>query len=106
MFEDINNIQSEINELNRLCNDALGTPEPEAPADPKASRLERLGILILKLLDGLLERRYFLRMEKWLKADDDARRYYVDFIQLTVALQYYYHPERFTKTLPKETANT
>jgi hypothetical protein len=106
MFEDIDNIQSEINELNRLCDGALGTPEPEAPADPKARRLERLGILILKLLDGLLERRYFLRMEKWLKADADARKYYVEFIQLTTALHFYYHPECFTKNLPKETVNT
>ena len=106
MFEDINNIQSEINDLNRLCDETLRTPDLQPPADLKTRRMERLGILILKLLDGILERRFILRLEKWLLADADARQYYVEFIQLTALLHHYYHPERFKTTLPSETAKS
>lgn len=95
MFEDINDIQSEINKLNRLCDESLGSAAESDPFDPTARRWVRLGVFILKLLDGVLERRYLLRLEKWLLADAEARRYYVDFMQLTALLQLYYHPDRY-----------
>jgi hypothetical protein len=98
MFEEIDGIQSEINKLNRLCDDSLGAAFASEPADDKTRRWERLGVFILKLLDGVLERRYILRLEKWLLADAEARRYYVDFMLLTALLHLYYHPDRYKKT--------
>jgi hypothetical protein len=46
----------------------------------------RLGEMILKLQDGELEERYFLRMQKWLMCDDKALRYYIEFTQLCAGL--------------------
>lgn len=93
MYDDIENIQSEINKLNQLCEDSLSSIFESEPANPKARRWQRLGVFILKLLDGVLERRYVLRLEKWLRADADARRYYIDFMHLTALLHMHYNPE-------------
>lgn len=101
MFEEIENLQSEIDKLNRLCEDALGHPFESAPEDFSPRHRERLGIFILKLLDGVLERRTFLRLEKWLLSDTSARHYYIDFMTLTTMLHLYYNPDRFK--LPKIT---
>ena len=46
----------------------------------------RLGEMILKLQDGELEERYFLRMQKWLMCDERALRYYVDFMGVCAGL--------------------
>ena len=95
MLEEFDNIQSEINKLNRLCQESLGSAFESEPTDPKARRWERLGVFILKLLDGVLERRYVLRLEKWLLSDAEARQYYVDFMHLTTLLHFYYNSDRY-----------
>jgi hypothetical protein len=102
MFHDIDKLQSEIDKLNSLCSDSLGTPEA-APKDIATRRRERLGVFILKLLDGVLEQRYLARLEKWLIADEAARRYYVDFMKLTALLRIYYHPTQFQTPAMTET---
>lgn len=94
MHDEINDIQSEVDGLNRLLGESLSAAS-WTPADPKSRLRQRLGILILKMLDGVLERRYMLRLEKWLLVDADARRYYVEFMHLEALLHMHYHPERF-----------
>jgi hypothetical protein len=53
----------------------------------------RLGEMILKLHDGELEDRYFLRMQKWLECDRGALRYYAEFVQLCASLRLIYGGE-------------
>lgn len=98
MFDEIDNMQSEIDALNALCRESLGEPGGRRPVDVTQRRQERLGIFLLKLLDGVLERRYLLRLEKWLIADPDAQRYYVDFMSLTAMLHLHYHPDAFKQS--------
>jgi hypothetical protein len=101
MIENIENLNSEINKLNRMCADTIGRPFGPAPENFTDRNRERLGVLILKLLDGVLSHRILSLLEKWLMADSDARRYYIDFVTLTTMLQVYYNPGRFK--LPKIT---
>ena len=59
----------------------------EDGADTVISKRElRLGTLILKMMDGELEERYFLRMQKWLSCDERALGYYIEFVQLCACL--------------------
>lgn len=83
----IESFQSQIDELNELCAEALSMPEEYA------GRNERLGVMILKLQDGTLEKRYALRLEKWLLSDPEAFEYYIDFINLTADLHLHYNPD-------------
>ena len=85
--EEVKSLQSQIQQLNELCSDAL------TPADQHASRTERLGILLLRLQDGDLAKRYFLRLEKWLLADSQALEFYVEFMNLSAMLHFHFHPE-------------
>jgi hypothetical protein len=101
MFEEIDNLQSQINKLTRLCADTLPPPFDSTPNSFSDRNRERLGVFILKLLDGVLAPRILIRLEKWLLADSNARRYYVDFMTLTTLLQIYYNPGQFK--LPKIT---
>lgn len=101
MLENIDNLNSEIQKLNRMCADTLGHPFESAPESFTERNRERLGVLILKLLDGVLSPRILSRLETWLLADSDARRYYIDFLTLTTLLQMYYTPDRFN--VPKIT---
>lgn len=104
MFNDIDKIQAEIDKLNSLCPVSLDTDLGVDWTDIKPRRRERLGIYILKLLDGLLEPRYIARLEKWLVADAAARHYYVDFMKLTAMLHLYFNPERLKTPILPETA--
>ncbi|HOK66774.1 MAG TPA: hypothetical protein PK054_08820 [Anaerohalosphaeraceae bacterium] len=85
--EKLQSIQSQIDELNNLLSEVI---EPVPPPSP---RLERLGILLLKLQDGVLEDRFVRRLEKWLKADPEAMDYYLDFMMLAALLRLHFHPE-------------
>lgn len=85
--EKLQSIQSQIDELNNLLSEVI---EPVPPPSP---RLERLGILLLKLQDGQLEDRFVRRLEKWLRADPEAMEYYLEFMMLSALLHLHFHPE-------------
>lgn len=97
-------IQRQIEKLQNIVNNLLGlcatsSDEAVAPHDdlsPEESRHERLGIMLLKAQDGVLEDRYMMRMEKWILCDEAALRYYVDFQNLTALLHTYFKPNRFS----------
>ncbi len=84
---EIQSFQSQIDELNELCSEVLSVPEEQAVWQ------ERLGVMVLKLQDGRLEKRYARRLEKWLLADPGALDYYLDFTALTADLHFHFHPE-------------
>ena len=100
MHDEIDKLQQEVDELVDLCADsgAGDLMEEYSPTDEE-KKYERLGVMILKMQDGVLEKRYFLRMEKWLLADSEALRYYVDFQQLSAVLYDHFNKSRFRKVL-------
>lgn len=71
------------------------------------SKHERLGVMLLKAQDGVLEERYLRRMEKWLLCDKVAMQYYIDFQSLTALLTMHFNPERFSpESLRQQTLAT
>ena len=85
-----------VNSLLGLCKESTTKDSPEEDAfSVQDGQYERLGTMILKAQDGVLEERYLLRMEKWLLCDEAALRYYVDFQALTALLRSHFRPERF-----------
>ena len=96
----IEKLQKMVNNLLGLC--AEGKAEAaleEVDLSPQDSRHERLGTMLLKLQDGVLEDRYLLRMEKWLLCDKAAMRYYVDFQSLTAMLYLHFNHDRLAPDL-------
>lgn len=91
--KEIESIQSQIDELNHLLAEAT------EPVYSPLKRLERLGILLLKLQDGELEGKFVHRLEKWLRADPEALTYYVDFMMLCAVLRCYFCPDLGIKGL-------
>lgn len=85
--ENLQSIQSQIDELNRLLEEVI------EPISLPSERLERLGILLLKLQDGQLEGKFVHRLEKWLRADPEALEYYLEFMMLSTLLRFHFHPE-------------
>ena len=75
----------------------------DGPLDSEAKKEERLGVLLLKAQDDVLENRYLLRMQKWLLCDENALRYYVDFQHLTALLHFHFNPNLFHVHPPCET---
>lgn len=88
--KEIQSFQQQIDELNDLCSEAVSDSR-------HVRRNERLGVMILKMQDDRLEKRYVMRLEKWLLSDPEALDFYVDFAQLTAILQLHFHPEICSK---------
>ena len=99
----IEKLQKMVNNLLGLCAESKteGTWEDAEPL-PQDSRYERLGVMLLKAQDGVLEDRYLLRMEKWLLCDEKALRYHVDFQSLAAMLRVHFNPDRFSRNLVSE----
>lgn len=103
MFHRIEKLQKMVNHLLGLCADGGADVAPEDPSlSPEEKKQERLGVMLLQMQDGELERRYVLRMEKWLSSDPKALRYYVDFQSLTAMLHIHFNPDRFSKNAISE----
>jgi len=103
MLHQIEKLQKMVNNLLGLCADGEGDAVQDGlPASPQEKKYERLGIMILKAQDGELERRYLLRMEKWLLSDPHALRYYIDFQNLSAMLHVHFNPSRFRNSLIDE----
>ena len=96
MFEKIDNLQAEVNDLLELCADAGVEVDPVGPEE---SKRQRLYVLILKMQDGALHPRYVHRLQQWLACDRRALTDYVDFQHLTVLLKEHYNPGFLTRTL-------
>lgn len=96
--KEIQLFQSQIDELNDLCGEVLSISEEGD------SHKERLGVMILKMQDEVLEPRYVRRLEKWLLSDPKALEYYIDFALLSANLYLHFHPEAGRKALAGLTA--
>ena len=100
----------QIEKLQKMVNNLLGifadrgadTVLDDYALDPEAKAQERLGVMLSKAQDGMLEERYYLRMEKWLLCDESALRYYVDFQSLSAMLSMHFNPDRFRRNLVGE----
>ncbi|MCI0498844.1 MAG: hypothetical protein L0Y36_04060 [Planctomycetales bacterium] len=107
MFRTIDKFQRAVNNLLGLCAEG-GAKDPfeSAVQNPQDRKYQPLGVMILQMQDGVLERRYMLRMEKWLLCDADAFQYYVDFQFLTALLHTHFNKGRFEKRIEslRETA--
>ncbi len=90
MFRKIDKLQSEIDGMVNLCAEA-GAINNEESTTAEDKKHERLGVMILKAQDGVLEKRYFLRMQKWLSCDQNALEYYVEFQNLTTLLHQHFN---------------
>ena len=99
----VEKLQKMVNNLLSLC----GGGKTEATLEdtdlcPQDSNYERLGVMLLKAQDGVLEDRYLLRMEKWLLCDASAMRYYIDFQSLTAMLSMHFNLDRLSRNLVSE----
>lgn len=93
--------KDQIDRLTDIINTAVGRKKTDTilsetsmqPA-PRQSRqdleYQRLGEMILKMQDGVLEQKYMSRLGKWLSCDEKALRYYVEFNQLSALLRSFY----------------
>ena len=103
VYRQIEKLQTMVNNLLGICAEGKTEAVLEDPdLFPQDSRYERLGVMLLKAQDGVLEDRYLLRMEKWLLCDVSALRYYVDFQSLTAILSMHFNPGRFSRNLASE----
>ncbi|HRS70444.1 MAG TPA: hypothetical protein P5175_01210 [Anaerohalosphaeraceae bacterium] len=97
MFQMIDKLQKVVNSLLGLCEEGGAGVSEEDIVSPEYHKYEPLGIMILKMQDGVLEKRYFLRMEKWLLCDPAAVEYYIDFQMLTALLHEHFNKSRLEK---------
>ena len=98
----IEKIQKMVNSLLGICAQN-GAGEVSQEQDNQAlstedRKYERLGTLLLKMQDGVLEKRSILRMGKWLSCDACALQSYIDFQSLTALLYEHFNKHRFEKT--------
>ena len=98
---EIEKIREKINQVSRMIHNVTGGHMADEPSeklsfdsfageDSYYVRYEKLGALILRLQDGELEKKYLMRLEKWMLADIDAVRYYVEFTNLCGMLRMFY----------------
>ena len=103
MFRQIEKLQQMVNRLLGLCKEAgADVVIDDIPKDYTSSKYEKLGVFILKSQDGVLSTRSTKIMEKWLSRDEDAQRYYIDFINLTVMLRLHFQPNKYIPPLTSE----
>ena len=98
MFQKIDKLQSEVDELLGLCAEAGGVDDLSI-LGPQAKKQLRLGTMVLQMQDGDLEPRYVRRLEKWLNCDEQALRYYVDFQDITAMLSCHFNKSKFRAML-------
>lgn len=98
MLRKVEKLQSEVDGLLNLCAEAGGIADHEV-FGPEAKKQERLGVLILKMQDGDLEQRYIRRFEKWLRCDEQALCYYIDFQSISAMLYSHYNKSKFSRML-------
>lgn len=93
--------KDQIDKLTAIINNAVGRKKTDESQShlfgvepPKRSRQEleyqRLGEMILKMQDGLLEQRYVSRLGKWILSDEKALKFYIEFNQLSAMLRQTY----------------
>ena len=103
MLHQIEKLHQMVNRLLGLCKEAGAEVEiDETTHDYSDRKYEKLGVFILKFQDGVLSKRSTKVMKKWITGDEDARRYYVDFIELTIMLRLHFQPKKFTPSLNTE----
>jgi len=93
--------KEQIDKLTAIINAAAGRKHTEKTCshlyEPQQSKItmqdrqyQRLGEMVLKMHDGRLEDRCISRFGKWLQSDEKALKYYIEFIQISAMLRYFY----------------
>jgi hypothetical protein len=94
----IEKLQRMVNSLLGICSEnGAGEAFEGDPLSPEDRKYQPLGIMILQMQDGVLEKRYVHRMEKWLSSDAKAFQYYIDFQSLNALLHEHFNKSRFEK---------
>jgi len=97
--------KDQIDRLTEIINSAVGrnkADKPLSPAPKQSSQdrdYQRLGEMILKMQDGVLEHKYVSRLGKWLSCDERALKYYVEFNQLSAMLRSLYSKKQITEEI-------
>jgi len=91
MHEQVDKIQKEIDELVRLCAENGAEALQEALGEDKFAKL---GFLLLKMQEDDLEDRQFEALQRWLRSDEEALRFYIDFQTLSAMLYSHFDAER------------
>ena len=103
MLRQIEKLQEMVNRLLGLCKEAGSEVAMDGiPNDYSDRKYEKLGVFILKFQDGVLSKRSTKVMKKWIARDEEAHRYYIDFIDLTVMLRLHFQPNKFSPSLTTE----
>jgi len=90
------NFKDQIDRLTEIIYSAVGRNKTDKSVSPSPTQsfqdreYQRLGEMILKMQDGVLERKYVSRLGKWLSCDKKALKYYVEFNQLSAMLHSLY----------------
>ena len=101
VFRQIEKVQKTVNYLLGLCtrNQFEETQPDEPPLSSEEKKHLRLGIMILKAQDGLLEQRCMLRLGKWLQCDDEALRFYLEFQTMTALLYLHFNENKIAQRM-------
>ena len=103
MLHQIEKLQKKVNRLLGLCKEAgAEVAIDETPNDYSDRKYEKLGVFILKAQDGVLTKRSTKVMRKWIARDEEAHRYYIDFMDLTVLLRLHFQPNKSFQSLISE----
>lgn len=103
MLCQIEKLQKMVNGLLGLCREGGINPQNDGtPGGFSERKCEKLGVFILNSQDGVLSRRSAKKMQKWLERDEQARRYYIEFTNLTFLLYLYFQPNKFMSSLEGE----
>jgi hypothetical protein len=99
MEKKVEDIQNEINELIRWCDEAAGTEF--ADESPELDKFAKLGFLLLRFQDGDLDEKSVHTLGEWLASDKEVLDYYVEFQNLSSLLYGYFNTQRQEQLLEK-----
>ena len=86
----IDKMQSDIEQMVELCDEATGGPENE---------FQDLGVLILMAQDGELDKQGYQQLEKQLAGDKRSLGYYIDFQWLSASLHEHFGNHQIHKMI-------
>ena len=103
MLHQIEKLQKMVNRLLGLCEEAGSDVAMDGiPDDYSDTKYEKLGVFVLKSQDGVLSKGSAKVMGKWLARDEEAHRYYIDFMDLTAMLHFHFQLNKYIPSLTSE----